>query len=152
MSAIGRILCPVNTLVISCTGSKRPGTHRALDLYRARQFAVARKFAGLGWRVLVLSAEHGLIDGGDVIECYERPMTKARAAELTKATPANYPSTGPVFVYGGSEYRGIVRAWARRLGASYPVEVVGRNRGNGDHYSALVDLARSIRQLSLIPW
>ena len=72
---------------MSCTGDKREGAHRALDLYRARQFAVARKFAASGWRVLVLSAEHGLIDGGDVIECYERPMTKVRAAELTKATP-----------------------------------------------------------------
>ena len=138
---------------MSCTETKRPGAHPALDLYLPRQFKIAREFAARpDWRVMILSAEHGLIDGGDVIECYERPMTPVRAAELTKATPANYPSTGPVYVYGGSKYRGIVRAWARRLGASYPVEVVGRNRGNGDHYSALVDLARSIRQLSLIPW
>ena len=113
LSAIRRILRPVNTLVISCTGSKRPGTHRALDLYTPRQFKIAREFAARpDWRVMVLSAEHGLIDGGDVIECYDRPMTKARAAELSKATPANYPSTGPVLVYGGKQYRGIVRAWA----------------------------------------
>ena len=128
---------------MSCTGDKREGAHRALDLYRARQFAVARKFAASGWRVLVLSAEHGLIDGDDVIECYDRPMTKVRAAELTKATPANYPS-GPVYVYGGEQYRGIVRAWARALAAPDPVEVVGRNRGNGDHYSELVALASSM--------
>ena len=138
---------------MSCTETKRPGAHPALDLYLARQFKIARQFAELpGWRVMILSAEHGLIDGGDVIESYERPMTQARADDLAAAIPANYPTSGPVFVYGGKQYRGIVRAWARRLGASYPVEVVGRNRGNGDHYSALVDLARSIRQLSLIPW
>ena len=134
----------MSTFIFSCTGSKRPGTHRALDLYRARQFAVARKFAASGWRVMILSAEHGLIDGGDVIECYDRPMTQPRADDLAAAIPSNYPSTGPVFVYGGSKYRGIVRAWARRLGAPDPVEVVGRNRGNGDHYSELVALASSM--------
>jgi hypothetical protein len=134
----------VNTLLISCTGSKRPGTHRALDLYKPRQFKIARELAARpDWRVLVLSAEHGLIDGGDVIECYERPMTQPRADELAAATPANYPS-GPVFVYGGAKYRGIVRAWARDLGASDPVEVVGLNEGCGHHYSALVALARSM--------
>ena len=132
---------------MSCTETKRPGAHPALDLYLARQFKIARAFAELpGWRVLVLSAEHGLIDGGDVIESYERPMTKARAAELSKATPANYPTSGPVFVYGGSKYRGIVRAWARDLGASDPVEVVGLNEGCGHHYSALVAL------LALASW
>jgi len=132
---------------MSCTETKRPGAHPALDLYLARQFKIARAFAELpGWRVLVLSAEHGLIDGGDVIESYERPMTKARAAELSKATPANYPTSGPVFVYGGSKYRGIVRDWARDRDASDPFEVVGLGRGCGHHYSAQVAL------LALASW
>ena len=131
---------------MSCTGDKREGAHRALDLYRARQFAVARKFAASGWRVLVLSAEHGLIDGGDVIECYDRPMTDPRADELAAATPANYPSTGPVFVYGGKQYRGLVRAWARDLSKPEPFEVVGLDEGCGHHYSALVAL------LALASW
>ena len=147
MSAIRRILRPVNTLLISCTGSKRPGTHRALDLYTPRQFKAARLFAELpGWRVLVLSAEHGLIDGGDVIESYERPMTTARSRDLAAATPANYPTSGPVFVYGGKQYRGLVRAWARDLSKPEPFEVVGLDEGCGHHYSALVAL------LALASW
>jgi hypothetical protein len=140
----------VNTLIMSCTETKRPGAHPALDLYLPRQFKIAREFAARpDWRVMILSAEHGLIDGGAVIESYERPMTKARAAELSKATPANYP-TGPVFVYGGSKYRGIVRDWASDRAsdrdASDPVEVVGLGRGCGHHYSALVAL------LALASW
>ena len=86
---------------------------------------------------MVLSAEHGLIDGGDVIECYDRPLTAPRADELAAATPANYPSTGPVLVYGGKQYRGIVRAWARDLSKPEPFEVVGLDEGCGHHYSAL---------------
>jgi hypothetical protein len=132
---------------MSCTETKRPGAHPALDLYLARQFKIARAFAELpGWRVLVLSAEHGLIDGGDVIESYERPMTDPRADDLAAAIPSNYPSTGPVFVYGGKQYRGIVRDWARGLNASDPFEVVGLGRGCGHHYSALVAL------LALAAW
>ena len=71
-------------------------------------------------------------------------MTDPRADDLAAAIPSNYPTSGNVFVYGGATYRGIVRAWARHLDASAPFEIVGRNRGNGDHYSALVDLARSM--------
>jgi hypothetical protein len=134
------ILHRVNTLVISCSGSKRPGTHPALDLYRARQFTLARELAARpGWRVMILSAEHGLVDGDQELECYERLMTPVRARELEELVPENYP-TGPVHVYGGMQYRAIVRAWARDLGETAPLELVGPNRGNGDHYHALAEL------------
>lgn len=131
----------MNTLILSCSGSKRPGTHRALELYRARQFTLARELAARpDWRVMILSAEHGLVDGAQELECYDRRMTPARADELTETAPENYP-TGPVYVYGGSHYRAIVGAWARNLGESAPLELTGPNRGNGDHYRALAELA-----------
>jgi|TARA_R110000824_G_C15072002_1_gene663464 hypothetical protein len=133
----------VNTLVISCSGSKHSGTRPALELYRARQFTLARELAARpGWRVMILSAEHGLVDGAQELECYDRRMTPARAGELAETAPANYPTgSGPVYVYGGMPYRAIVRAWARDLGETAPLELTGRNRGNGDHYHALAELA-----------
>jgi hypothetical protein len=132
----------MNSLIISCSANKLTGSHRALDLYQARQFKIARQLQDCGWTVFVLSAKHGLISGSDLIADYDQKMDRSRAAELANQLPATFPA-GPVYVYGGKLYRDVVKSWADRLGQQQPHELIGRNRGNGDHYRALAALIDS---------
>ena len=55
---------------------------RAEDLYRSPWFVKARAYVkslGASWRIL--SAKHGLVDPGDVIEPYELTLNEVPAAE-----------------------------------------------------------------------
>jgi len=129
----------MNSLIISCSANKFSGSHRALDLYQARQFKIARQLQDRGWSVFVLSAKHGLIPGSEIIADYDQKMDRARAEQLADQLPAIFPA-GPVFVYGGRLYRDVVKSWADRLGLQLPRELIGLNRGNGDHYRSLAAL------------
>ena len=113
-----------------------------MDLYQARQFKIARQLQDRGWTVFVLSAKHGLISGSDLIADYDQKMNRSRAAELSAQLPEIFPA-GPVYVYGGKLYRDVVKSWADRLGQLQPQELIGLNRGNGDHYRALAALIDS---------
>jgi DNA-binding transcriptional regulator LsrR (DeoR family) len=93
----------------------------------------------------ILSAEFGLIDAAQPVPDYDRKMDAARARTL--ATDAAQQAAmaraidghDTVAVYGGKTYRDMVRATLAAIGADVEViDVVGANRGNGDHYSALV--------------
>ena len=113
-----------------------------MDLYQARQFKIARQLQDLGWSVFVLSAKHGLIPGSEIIADYDQKMDRARADQLADLLPAIFPA-GPVYVYGGKLYRDLVKSWADQLGLQLPHELIGLNRGNGDHYRALAALLDS---------
>jgi hypothetical protein len=76
-------------LVVSCSERKRddPNPLPALDRYDGVNFRVIKKAMREGrWPqgldLLILSAEHGLIDPGQLIGPYDRRMTPQRVADL----------------------------------------------------------------------
>lgn len=138
----------MRTLIIACGATKvetKGARVAALSLYAGRQFNLARQLAGMGWRVMVLSAEHGLIQGDTPIATYDRRMDAARADELVHDDTQGAKlgvwcgGRGAVVVFGGALYRSVVEGWAkpRRIELR---PILGR--GCGDHYSQLAQLVR----------
>jgi hypothetical protein len=99
--------------------------------YRVLRAAHFPSLVGPSCRVVILSAEHGLISAWRLTDPYDRAMDEARARELT-ACPENelrrrlflpyesrhrsfehFPSS-EVFVWGGKLYRSIVLEWEAR--------------------------------------
>tara|TARA_Y100000310_G_scaffold228485_1_gene230775 strand:- start:127 stop:573 length:447 start_codon:yes stop_codon:yes gene_type:complete len=132
----------MDTLILSCTASKRGEPSQALDLYLSRAFDLVRSDRAR-FHVQVLSAFYGLLEADEVIDPYNQKMTPAIAAELMDpantqmARAINRDSWSEViYVYGGELYRKVVLYWAWEIGRPV-VELVGPGRGCGDHYSAL---------------
>lgn len=106
----------MRTLILSCSATKRPdaGLLPALDRYDGPAYRTLRanRAAAGELRVLVLSAEFGLIDATKPIADYDRRMTLDRALELAPSVGAELRRlsdcgelVGDVFVYGGADYR-----------------------------------------------
>jgi hypothetical protein len=138
-------------LVMACSARKQSRGARALELYKSRQhtFALAAWLRDPHLFVAILSAKYGYVRASDWIEPYEQLMTPERAAELEHDERAYTAfrlhvvthQAATVMVYGGELYRGIIRAWCVRLGRPC-IELVGENRGCGDHYRALKEALR----------
>lgn len=123
-------------LFISCCGNKLDHAAPAIKLYQARQFTLAQRLLGKGWEVTIISAKHGFVDSNEVIDTYDQKMTSKRSDEiLCRAFREDISDTNN-FVFGGELYRRIIR----KMDPSVH-ELVGANRGNGDHYSAFAALA-----------
>lgn len=153
----------MNHLIISCTGNKLDEASRAINLYQARQFKIAKELLSRGWLVTILSAKYGFLADNEIVDPYDLKMDRLlsdsfiRRYKYHETTP--YPFSAAIklrstkvgahweggdleaarrldgntnYVYGGENYRRIVRALDRNV-----TELVGKNRGNGDHYSAL---------------
>lgn len=136
-------------LVLACSGSKNPGQLAAAMKYRARQFDATLDAyldpAGMyaaGHDLVILSAEFGVVPAYRALPDYDTKMTRAIADRFLadEAAFAAFAEAAEghdeVAVYGGKLYREVVVAWADRLGLDV-TEVVGQDRGCGDHYSAL---------------
>lgn len=145
------------TLFISCAQRKREGRHPAIDLYIGRQYDLAKRFQAIGGRVVIVSAQYGALAPEQQILPYERKMDHDRALELAENPPlylSNFKSDerltpyypAPWFAYGGFLYRYVVCSWAKRLFGSDDcvIELVGANRGIGDHYAALRQLVEKV--------
>lgn len=74
-------------LILGCGKAKRSVACPAAEMYLGSMWQTLRAHRPTGLRVLVISAEHGLIDGETVIEPYEAVMDKAQADRLA-ADPA----------------------------------------------------------------
>lgn len=134
----------MNHLIISCTGNKLDEASRAINLYQARQFKIAKELLSRGWLVTILSAKYGFVADNEIVEPYDLKMDRSlsdRFIQRYKEGERKYFSDAIKFrflcirsnyVYGGENYRRIVRALDPNV-----TELVGKNRGNGDHYSAL---------------
>jgi len=124
-------------LIVACSETKTPGAQRAADKYVSRQHsAVAANWGSVGYYA-ILSAEFGLVPAQRKLPDYNTKMTPAIAKthhKQIKALLAAMPDD-VIYVYGGKVYRDAVIAAAPK-GAKV-VELVGRNRGCGDHFSAL---------------
>lgn len=131
----------MDTLVIACCAPKLEYSAPALELYQNRAFNLVRKTEDIGERfqILILSAKHGLIPAHNVIAPYDQLMTDERMNELVQRKCAPLwlrDAPGEIYVYGGLRYRFVVRTWCKLIGRT-PRELIGPNRGCGDHYSAL---------------
>ena len=103
-------------LILGCSKRKRrgDGTLPAIERYDGPAFRVFRRFArekpSEVPRVLILSAEHGLIFQDTPVATYDRCMTPARARELRPAVlaklgrlTASHPSP-ETLVFAGRQY------------------------------------------------
>lgn len=108
-------------VVMSCGAKKRDQATRAVDLYTGSGFQTLRKH-NAGTPVVILSAEHGLVEADRQLAPYDRRMDAPRADELVE--PAEILRAidlvaalrlGPlrdVFCHGGALYRQVVERYA----------------------------------------
>lgn len=98
-------------LIIACSGPKREGEHRAVDLYRGVMFNVLRKWLPREGApdIYILSAKFGLVPADAIIPAYEQRMTKDRMLALASAGVHLPDFEGKrfndVFIAGGALYR-----------------------------------------------
>ena len=128
-------------IILACSEAKHPGPRPAFDKYNSRQFTLlANHIHGL-WMarhtVFILSGGYGLVPAHQQIEDYDQKLTPSRVGAFAvqiRDTLRPYDSTEEeVVVYGGKVYRDAIAA-ATPLPV---VELVGENRGCGDHFSEL---------------
>lgn len=136
--------------IIGCSEQKAPGPQAAAFKYAPRQHAAIRAaFMGpcglwaAGHQLSILSAAFGLVDATTALPDYNVKMTQhgarmlASSAAAREAFLADIAGFDQVVVYGGGLYRSVVRAWLQGSEVEL-VELVGRDRGCGDHFSALL--------------
>jgi hypothetical protein len=134
--------------IMACGESKNPGKLPAFRKYAGRQFAVlAEELSGLwaaGHTVYILSAKHGLIPAQQTLADYDQLMTEGRGRELfdniVRVLDDSDNAEDEIVVYGGKVYRALVAAAA---GDREVIELVGEDRGCGDHFSELRAYLRS---------
>lgn len=131
-------------IILACSGQKADERNHAIDLYQARQFKAVSDAIDDDSLVSILSAQHGLIADLWQVDPYDRTMTPERARDLAAsefdgwlfAHTAMDPEVDEILVYGGKLYRDVVKAWAEPWDIEV-TELVGANRGCGDHFAAL---------------
>jgi len=132
-------------LIISCCPDKLEGMHQAIDIYQGRSYKLVRSETLNNIRVFILSAKYGLLKSDTMIENYELKMDEERSLELiNQGRP--FELEGEVYVYGGKNYRNVVNAWFDNV-----TELVGPNRGIGDHYSALKQFIEKNQNIGRLP-
>jgi hypothetical protein len=115
---------PAPLLILACGQRKYPAPE-PLPAYRRYDGPAYRTLRAAGYperlptlRVLVLSAEYGLIPARTPIPDYDRRLDALRASELSAADPAmlhpliDRPTQ--VLIWGGASYRNIVHHWQSR--------------------------------------
>ena len=132
-------------LILSCCPDKLEGTYRAIDIYQGRSYKLVRSETLNNIRVFILSAKYGLLSSDDMIENYELKMNKKRSLELIEEGKP-FDLEGEVLVYGGKDYRNVVNAWYDNV-----TELIGPNRGIGDHYSALNKFIKENQNVGVLP-
>lgn len=109
-------------LVMACGAKKAPRACPASELYRGSAYAVLRRNRPPNLPVLILSAEHGLIESDRELEPYDRKMDEDRAAHFCRVRyvdaatlmVAEIPGWpfGEVFFHGGQLYRQVIERYA----------------------------------------
>ncbi|WP_234044176.1 DUF6884 domain-containing protein (plasmid) [Burkholderia cenocepacia] len=121
-------MTPVNQqattlIVMACSATKLLSPTPAIDLYRGVMYGTYRANVQhqAAPAVMILSALHGFIEPGLVIEPYDQCMTPARAEamldELDRFMPNAWPATARrVLFAGGRNYRRVMKAgFARQV-------------------------------------
>lgn len=134
---------------MACSAAKHKGPMPAGVKYDSRQHrALFREFylngAFCSHDMLIMSAKHGFVDAGKVLEDYDLLLDDMRAAviaseptQIAKVRRAAWEHD-EVYLYGGRLYRDVVRKILGSVGyAGRIIDVVGPDRGCCDHFSAL---------------
>jgi hypothetical protein len=145
--------------IIGCTSKKNDGERAACTKYDARQHRVLLDLfwqyqAPCGDDLAILSAEFGLVPAAKPVRDYDRKMDGKRAAEIA-ADPAQLAELADllagkdeIYLYGGRSYRACIQSMLAALGADVDViEIVGDNRGCGDHFSELCAMLRESEEM-----
>jgi|TARA_Y100000022_G_scaffold163262_1_gene146869 cytoplasmic iron level regulating protein YaaA (DUF328/UPF0246 family) len=137
----------MKTLIVSCCQAKLPGTHKAIDIYQGKVFKLIRKENLLDTvDVWIMSAELGLIHSSDIISYYEFKMTEEASKQWIKTgLPEKHPS-GEIYIYGGKLYRDVLNSYFENT-----IELIGRNRGIGDHFSELLKFVHEHKPRGVLP-
>ena len=137
----------VKSLIVSCCQSKLPGTHKAIDIYQGKAFKLIRKENLLDTvDVWILSAELGLIHSSEMISWYELKMNETRSLELIDQGRTSELPVGEINIYGGKLYRDVLNSYFDNT-----IELIGRNRGIGDHFSALLKFVNENKPQGVLP-
>ena len=135
------------SLIVSCCQSKLEGTHKAIDIYQGKAFKLIRKENLLDTvDVWILSAKLGLIHSSELISWYELKMNETRSVELIEQGRPNVLPTGEINIYGGKLYRDVLNSYFDKT-----IELIGRNRGIGDHFSALLKFVNENKPQGVLP-
>jgi hypothetical protein len=132
-------------LIIACSATKRetaPGELlHAINLYDGPGYRTLRKHLRNDVAVLVLSAEHGLIQAYEEIATYNRKMTAKRAGELSAQVAKVLEDviffyqvmgdkTLDIHVHGGKTYRdALPLERLKELGATFGEGGIGLQLG-----------------------
>lgn len=134
----------MDNLIVACCANKLDHAAPARELYQNRAWKFVREELAGQFNIMALSAEHGLISSNEWIEPYDRILDRDRQLEIRRdhrnvlrMKAANLWTGSKIFyVYGGELYRELVLSWCHELNFECR-ELIGRNRGCGDHYNAL---------------
>lgn len=143
-----KALYPRRLVVVPCGGKKLERPAAAGKMYVGSYHRLARRaaaaLAGDDGQVLILSAKHGLLTFGDVIEPYEQRLGRGRPAPAfvdqvrTQAARLGIAGVPEVTVLAGQAYADVVSAvWPH---AQRPLDGC---RGIGDQQARLAAIARA---------
>lgn len=105
---------------MACSATKGRQAAPAMDLYQGVMYSTFRaNVPAARPAVVILSARHGFIESGRVIEPYEQRMTEARAdemiAELRGFDSIEWPTgVRSIMLAGGKTYQRVMRAAIKR--------------------------------------
>ncbi len=150
----------MKTLIVSCSQAKSTihmhGSMQAIDLYQGKAFKLIRKENLLDTvDVWVLSALFGLVHASSNIQWYEFKMNEERSLELIeRGVPIAFGHgklqrplpTDDIYIYGGKLYRDVLNSYFDKT-----IELIGKNRGIGDHYSALLKFVNENKSHGVLP-
>jgi hypothetical protein len=141
-------------IIMACSAAKLAGAQVPTVKYDTRQHRLLHQEMFIEGMIcshdtMILSAEFGLIPITRPVADYDRKMDAARAKEFSSddrqlaiikdaIAEENHET---VALYGGALYRNTVKALLDRAGFDGEIiEIIGENRGCGDHFAALQDL------------
>lgn len=135
--------------LVSCVKSKRASASPARDLYTSSLFRALRGYAEANadsW--YILSAEHGLVHPGKVLEPYERTLNRMPKAErdawaerVRRQLLEVLPRDAEITLLAGARYREGLEDFLRERGYSVAVPLEGLRFGK--QLQRLKELAES---------
>ncbi len=124
------------TVLVSCVGQKLSHAAPAADLYQSAWFRKARTYAEqVSKRWYILSAKHGLLSPGEIVEPYEVTLNsmpaserKAWAKRTFKQIEQRIPA-GKVVILAGRRYREHLETMLREAGYLVSIPLAGLGIG-----------------------
>jgi len=127
----------IRVALVTCVKTKRSSASAARDLYTSPFFRALREYAEKNadtW--YILSAEHGLLDPDEIIDPYERFLSKMRKRErvawaegVQQQLLDVLPPKAEIILLAGLPYRENVEPFLRSRGFSVTVPLEGLRFG-----------------------